>query len=98
MKQILLILTGIVLLSSCGPRDDEQALETLDKRSAREVTLMTVTRGDSVYHISRQLIWFNGEKIAEQTDTIVTANKMASWSAADSASSLNKVPIYVTVQ
>lgn len=92
------MLTGITLLNSCGANEDERTLETLDKKSSREVTLMTVTQGDSVYHISRQFIWFNGEKIAERTDTIVTANKVASWSANDSANSLNKVPIYVTVQ
>lgn len=76
----------------------EKPLETLDKKSAREVTLKTVTEGDSVLHITTQHIWFNGEQVASKSDTIKTAVAPKSWDAVDSNNTLSKVPIYVTVQ
>lgn len=99
MKHIKLIISAIIaslILASC--QSNEQNLEHLDKKSAREVTLTTVVNGDSVYHITKQNIWFNGEKITEKADTITTPLKMNTWSAADSSSKLNTLPIYVTVQ
>lgn len=97
MKYLLTILCFITL-AACQDRQNEQALEQLDKRSAREVTLKTVTRGDSVLHITSQNIWYNGEQIASESDTIVTAIAPNTWDAVDSSATLSKVPIYVTVQ
>jgi lipopolysaccharide assembly outer membrane protein LptD (OstA) len=97
MKQALSLFAIILLLLSCQ-EEAKQNLEEINKKSAREVTLMTVQNGDTVYHITRQLIWLQGEKIAEKTDTIITANKATLWSEKDTTLLLNKVPIYVTVQ
>lgn len=96
MKYLLVLLTA-TLLWSCS-QEKEAPLEQLNKKSAREVTLMTVKSGDSVYHITRQFIWFNGQKIAEKQDTIVTANKVNTWDTEAQKSSLGEIPIYVTVQ
>jgi hypothetical protein len=95
MKYLLAIfvLTG---LFSCTEK--EKPLETLDKKSAREVTLKTVTQGDSVLHITTQNIWYNGERIVAKNDTIITAKSPNTWDTKDSLKTLNKVPIYVTVQ
>lgn len=96
MKQTLVILTSLLFF---GCKEKEQVLEQLDKKSAREVTLTTVQQGDSVWHITHQVIWFNGTKIAEQSDTVRTVNARADWGAEDTPSNqLSKVPIYVTVQ
>lgn len=83
---------------SCTPTEQEQRLENLDKKSAREVALITLPQGDSVLHITTQHIWFNGEKIVSQSDTIVTAKQPSTWNGTDSNLLLDKVPIYVTVQ
>lgn len=91
------ILISVLGLVSCV-NQSEQALEQLDKKSAREVTLKTVTQGDSVLHITTQNIWYNGEQIAAKSDTIKTAIAPKSWGTVDTFSTLSKVPIYVTVQ
>ncbi len=78
--------------------NNNQNLESLDKKSAREVTLITVTNTDKVYHITKQNIWVNGEKIAEKTDTITTSLKENTWSNDSLTKKLNEIPIYVTVQ
>ncbi len=96
MKYLLIITASIFLWSCAG--QEEKALEDLDKKSAREVTLMTVQHGDSVYHISKQKIWFNGEMISESIDTLTTPNKVATWGEEAGKTSLAEVPIYVTVQ
>lgn len=95
-----IILTALCFagLVSCQERQKEQTLEQLDKRSAREVTLRTETRGDSVLHITMQNIWYAGEQVASKSDTIVTAAAPNTWGPVDSAATLSKVPIYVTVQ
>jgi len=95
-KLIIAAILVSFIVASC--QSNERNLEHLDKKSAREVTLTTVVKGDSVYHITKQNIWFNGEKIIEKADTITTPLKMNSWSATDSSSQLNTLPIYVTVQ
>lgn len=96
MKYYLLA-AAILLLFGC--KEKEQVLEQLDKKSAREVTLSTVKQGDSVWHITHQVVWFNGSKLAEQSDTLRTANVRGDWSTEDTTSNqLSKVPIYVTVQ
>ncbi|QBQ42103.1 hypothetical protein [Sphingobacterium psychroaquaticum] len=87
---------ALTFLLSCA-REKEQKLESLDKKSAREVTLTTVEKGDSVLHITKQNIWYNGERLAEKADTIITEAKPKTWNAADT-NSLRKVPIFVTVQ
>ncbi|MBE8721254.1 hypothetical protein [Sphingobacterium pedocola] len=97
MKYVFLFIVATALYS-CQNRQNEQKLEQLDKRSAREVTLKTVTAGDSVLHITTQHIWFNGEQVAAQSDTIKTAVSPRSWDGTDSLKTLSKVPIYVTVQ
>ena len=85
-------------LASCTNQPKEQTLEQLDKKSAREVTLKTVTQGDSVLHITTQHIWYNGEQVVSKSDTIKTENAPKTWGSVDSANTLSKVPIYVTVQ
>ena len=97
MKYSFLILT-VLGLGSCSNPKEEQSLEQLDKKSAREVTLKTVTEGDSVLHITTQHIWYNGEQIAEKSDTIKTELAPKTWGTVDTANTLGKVPIYVTVQ
>ncbi|UIR54579.1 hypothetical protein LZQ00_09865 [Sphingobacterium sp. SRCM116780] len=97
MKYILTIMT-LFALWSCSNPEDEQKLEQLDKKSAREVTLKTITQGDSVLHITVQNIWYNGDKIATKNDTIKTAAAPKTWNKVDSTQTLSKVPIFVTVQ
>lgn len=97
MKYLLAIL-GFVTIASCQNRQQEQALTKLDKKLAREVTLKTVTKGDSVLHITTQHIWYNGEQIASKSDTIQTAVTPNTWDRADSSATLSQVPIYVTIQ
>lgn len=97
MKVIVGLLAALSLMACSNARQD-QALEQLDKKSAREVTLKTVTQGDSVLHITVQNIWFNGEKIIAKADTIKTAVAPNTWDKVDSSQVLSKVPIYVTVQ
>lgn len=83
---------------SCSNAKQDKPLEQLDKKSAREVVLITEIKGDSVLHITKQRIWFNGEEIVAKNDTITTAKKVSTWSVADSTQTLSEVPIYVTVQ
>ncbi|RZF62618.1 hypothetical protein [Sphingobacterium corticibacterium] len=97
MKYLLSALCFIGFMS-CNNGQSEQALEQLDKKSAREVTLKTVTKGDSVLHITTQHIWYNGEQITSKSDTILTAIAPGTWNTTDSSATLSKVPIYVTVQ
>lgn len=97
MKYIFFGLS-ILILMSCSEANQEKPLEQLDKKSAREVVLVTETKGDSVLHITKQHIWFNGEKIADKSDTIITAKRVNTWSVGDTAQTLSEVPIYVTVQ
>jgi hypothetical protein len=84
--------------AACQAPTQEQPLAALDKKSAREVTLLTKTHGDSVYHITVQHLWFNGEQIATKTDTLVTPLTPQTWESTDSTQNLGNVPIYVTVQ
>lgn len=97
MKYLLIILCFLTF-ASCQYGQNEQTLEQLDKKSAREVTLKTVTKGDSVLHITTQHIWYHGEQITSKSDTIITAVAPNTWDIADSSATLSKVPIYVTVQ
>lgn len=89
---------SVSLLASCGSTQKEQTLEQLDKKSAREVTLKTITLGDTVLHITTQHIWYNGEQIASKSDTLKTLAAPNTWDGVDSTKTLSKVPIYVTVQ
>lgn len=97
MKYLFVILSALSL-ASCRQMTKEQPLEELDKKSAREVTLKTVTTGDSVLHITTQHIWYNGEQIASKSDTLITAIAPKTWGAVDTAKNMSKVPIFVTVQ
>jgi len=97
MKYLLSIL-GLIAIAACQNRQREQALTQLDKKLAREVTLKTVTQGDSVLHITTQHIWYQGEQIASESDTIKTAVQPNTWDRADSSATLSQVPIYVTIQ
>lgn len=97
MKKIIFTLSIVALtLISCQPKQ-ETTLESLDKKSAREVTLKTVVQGDSIFHITQQTIWANGEVIQQKNDTIITAKNISDWGQ-NQAISLEKVPIYVTVE
>lgn len=96
MKYIV-SLTVIMSLFSCNNTPTEN-LENLDKKSAREVTLTTVTKNDTVYHLTKQIIWINGDKIVSKVDTLKTPLKVNSWSTDTTNMKLNQVPIYVTVQ
>lgn len=97
MKYLLAIFCFFTA-AACQQKQSGQALEQLDKKAAREVTLKTVTKGDSVLHITTQHIWYNGEQIASGSDTIVTAAAPNTWDSVDSSATLRNVPIYVTVQ
>ena len=97
MKYLLMTLS-LLGLASCTNVSEEKSLEQLDKKSAREVTLKTVTQGDTVLHITTQHIWYNGEQVASKIDTIKTEVAPKTWGQVDTANTLSKVPIYVTVQ
>lgn len=97
MKALISLSLMVLAMVSCQNTPEEK-LENLDKKSAREVTLSTVTKNDTVLHITKQNIWVNGTKIKEQSDTIKTSLKEASWGADSTSMKLNEIPIYVTVQ
>ena len=98
MKNLFILVTALTLFS-CGNNQKEDNLENLNKKSAREVVLTTQTKGDTVYHITKQLIWYNNEQIASSVDTIVTLKKENTWETAqDSTLLLDQIPIYVTIQ
>lgn len=97
MKTSFVIL-GLVLFVSCQNASQDQPLENLDKKSAREVTLTTIIRGDTVYHLTKQNIWVNGEQIAQKVDTVKTSLTEKTWSSSENPVKLNEIPIYVTVQ
>lgn len=98
MYKYLYLLPTLALLASCESEPKEEALEKLNKKSAREVTLSTVVQGDSVLHLTKQNIWFNGEQIASKVDTLITPLKANTWSDTTGVEPLNRVPIFVTVQ
>ena len=96
--KVLVGLLAALSMMACSNAKQDQALEQLDKKSAREVTLKTVSQGDSVLHITLQTIWFNGEQVISHADTLKTPLAPNTWDAVDSAQNLSRVPIYVTVQ
>lgn len=99
MMKKLFFIPFLALLASCSNSQKEDNLENLDKKSAREVVLTTKTSGDTVFHITKQIIWFNSEQIATAVDTVVTLKKENTWEISqDSTLSLDKIPIYVTIQ
>ena len=92
MKKILLITLPLTTFFACQSNQNEnQNLEQIDKKSAREVVLTTETKGDSVLHITKQKIWSNDLMIAEKVDTLI---KHKQYTPTDST----KIPIYVTIQ
>lgn len=95
MKYIL-FLPAILLFGSCQ-ESPKTNLESLDKKSSREVALKAVEVGDSILHITDQKIWVNGELLVQKIDTIKTAKEVAGWGQQEKAS-LVKTPIYVTVE
>jgi len=97
MKHLFGFFAASFFIISCQ-NAPEQTLESLDKKSAREVTLTTVTKNDTVFHITKQSIWLNGEQIAQHSDTVVTTLKPNTWGSESSETKLNEIPIYVTVQ
>ncbi|HLW63127.1 MAG TPA: hypothetical protein VKY33_06965 [Flavobacterium sp.] len=97
MKTTFVILS-LILFASCQNPTQEQALENLDKKSAREVTLTTITKGDTVYHLTKQNIWVNGERIVQKVDTVKTSLTEKTWNSSENQVKLNEIPIYVTVQ
>ncbi|MDM1378992.1 hypothetical protein [Myroides marinus] len=96
MKYILPIL-AVFALVSCGGESKKTDLETIDKQSAREVTIKSVVAGDSILHITSQKIWANGQLVTQKTDTLKTAKEVKAWGESTSTT-LVKVPIYVTVE
>lgn len=95
MKYILIIPLAFIVLA-CQPSSNSN-LETLDKKSAREVTLRSIVAGDSVLHITDQKIWANGELLVQRVDTVKTSKEVSGWNAQEKTS-LEKTPIYVTVE
>ena len=92
MKKILfLTLISTTFFACQSNKDENQNLEQIDKKSAREVVLSTKTVGDSVMHITKQEIWSNDLAIAEKVDTLITHKQ---YTPTDST----KIPIYVTIQ
>ena len=92
MKKILLITLPLTTFFACQSNQNEnQNLEQIDKKAAREVVLTTETKGDSVLHITKQKIWSNDLMIAEKVDTLITHKQ---YTPTDST----KIPIYVTNQ
>ena len=92
MKKILLITLPLATFFACqSNKNENQNLEQIDKKSAREVVLTTETKGDSVLHITKQKIWSNDLMIAEKVDTLITHKQ---YTPTDST----KIPIYVTIQ
>ncbi|MBB1148667.1 MULTISPECIES: hypothetical protein [unclassified Myroides] len=98
MKKAI-IAGGVIALitTACSQQQPSQNLESLDKKSAREVTLKTIPAGDSIHHITAQTIWANGQVVLESVDTITTAKNISDWGASQ-PTSLEKIPIYVTVE
>lgn len=76
----------------------ENKLESLDKKSAREVTLSTEVVGDTVLHLVKQRIWANGELILAKVDTLKTAQQIIDSKTNQEPAAMSKVPIYVTVE
>ena len=76
----------------------ENKLESLDKKSAREVTLSTEVVGDTVLHLVKQRIWANGELILAKVDTLKTAQQIIDPKTNQEPTAMAKVPIYVTVE
>ena len=99
MKKLYILPVLMLSLVSFMQNQNEDNLESLNKKSAREVVLTTKTNGDTVYHITKQIIWYNNEQIATATDTVITLKKANTWEIEkDSTMSLDKIPIYVTIQ
>jgi len=99
MKHISLCLFISILGISCSGTDQNN-LESIDKKSAREVVLRTVIEGDTILHISNQTIWANNTIIATRTDTIKTPLKAPVWgeNPTNDNVDMQKPPIYVTVE
>ncbi|MDM1522271.1 hypothetical protein OBK22_05630 [Empedobacter falsenii] len=92
MKKIVFLTLILTTFIACQSNQNEnQNLEQLNKKSAREVVLTTETKGDSVLHITKQKIWANNMMIAEKVDTLITHKQ---YTPTDST----KIPIYVTIQ
>ena len=73
MKKILFITLPLTTFFACQSNQNEnQNLEQLDKKSAREVVLTTETKGDSVLHITKQKIWANDMMIAVKVPIYLT--------------------------
>jgi len=89
MKNYTFLLLLVIIVSCQSKPQQEQKLEQLDKKSAREVLLTAIEKGDTIYHLTQQKIWSDNQLVAEKTDTIKTVK---AWN--DSI----KTPIYVTVQ
>ncbi|WP_410878440.1 hypothetical protein [Myroides sp. DW712] len=97
MKKAIGITSFLALITAACSQQPKQNLESLDKKSAREVTLKTISSGDSIYHITAQTIWVNGKMVQQKVDTITTAKNVSDWGDTQ-PTSLEKIPIYVTVE
>ncbi|MHC5200794.1 hypothetical protein [Myroides sp. LJL119] len=95
--KIFSVLSLMIFISSCTQNRPNNNLSNLEKSSAREVSLSSVVKGDSIYHITKQVIWANDQIISQKTDTIITPAKISDWNQSEPTSLIN-VPIYVTVQ
>lgn len=97
MKRILSLFAISMLWISCTEKA-ENKLESLDKKSAREVTLSTEVVGDTVLHLVKQRIWANGELVLAKIDTLKTAQNILDTKTNQEPAAMAKVPIYVTVE
>ncbi len=97
MNKIIITLSITTIAFASCTQQKENNLESLDKKSAREVTLKTVVAGDSILHITSQSIWANGQLLTQKTDTIKTVKAVSDWGTTEPIT-LEKVPIYVTVE
>lgn len=97
MKKIVPLLVCSLAFVACTQRP-ENKLESLDKKSAREVTLSTEVVGDTVLHLVKQRIWANGELVLAKVDTLKTALQIIDSKTNQEPAAMAKVPIYVTVE
>lgn len=97
MKKIATLLILTISLSACTGQEQSK-LETLDKKSAREVTLSTEIKGDTVLHLVKQRIWAHGELVLAKVDTLKTLQSIPDTKSNQPNENMSKVPIYVTIE
>lgn len=104
MKKMLLLAVIALSFISCK-EENEDVVESPEKKGGREVVLSSIISGDSTKHITNQKIWLNGVVIKESIDVITTIkpSKVKDTVENDNGSSAIiehevKFPIFVTVK